>query len=249
MTTKEEVETWKKEAQAKGAEALIIVCDTFDHGDYPVAVMPGADLEALKKKYSTDMQRIMEVIMFPTGYCANCGFPFYVGGSCGCAPPTPHPVETPPDVEKDPFDTAKYYDIGGHESLTHEDPDSAIQESVGWAKSLAELKKWCPVTVTAYLPEPPDDKEKRRWADVCAETFLERFYDEYGDPENGASPEEVQKIEAHFLEATNKSIDELHVWRCKDVATKNYSYEEVIKVMEDMDPEWLQEMRDNEKDN
>jgi len=195
-----------------------------------------------------------------------------MGGCCGCSPPTPHPVEAPPCktcggkgwfvgechpleecgdcyVEKDPFDTAKYYDIGDHESLTHEDPDSAIQESVGWAKSLAELKEWCPVTVTAFLPEPPDDREKRRWADACADTFLERFWDEYGDPENGASREEVQKIEAHFLEATNKSIDELHVWRCKDVATRNYSYEEVIKVMEDMDPEWLQEMRDNEKDN
>lgn len=64
MTRKQEVEQWAAEAKTNGAKALIIVCDTFDHENYPVEVMPDDDLKELKDKYSSNMQRIMEVIVF-----------------------------------------------------------------------------------------------------------------------------------------------------------------------------------------
>ncbi len=41
---------------------MIVVCDTFDHEDYPVYVKPGEDV---RKKYAEydgpNMQRVMEV--------------------------------------------------------------------------------------------------------------------------------------------------------------------------------------------
>jgi len=60
-TTKEDIRTWLKEGKSKGATHTIIVCDTFDHEDYPVHVMPGVDVRKESQQYQTGMQRIMEV--------------------------------------------------------------------------------------------------------------------------------------------------------------------------------------------
>ena len=60
--TREEIRTWLKEGKAQGATHTIIVCDTFDHEDYPAHVLPGQDVRAEAKQYDgTNMQRIMEV--------------------------------------------------------------------------------------------------------------------------------------------------------------------------------------------
>jgi hypothetical protein len=61
--TKEDVERWKAEGKRKGARWLVVVCDTFDYGDYPVYVMPGEDVDAVIKKYrEAEMSRVMETI-------------------------------------------------------------------------------------------------------------------------------------------------------------------------------------------
>lgn len=60
MATKDEIRAWLGEGKAKGATHTIIVCDTFDHEDYPVHVLPGEDVR--KKTASPgEMQRVMEV--------------------------------------------------------------------------------------------------------------------------------------------------------------------------------------------
>ena len=39
-----------------------MVCDTFDHEDYPVYVKPGEDVRAIYAQYNgPNMQRVMEV--------------------------------------------------------------------------------------------------------------------------------------------------------------------------------------------
>ncbi len=44
---------------------MIVVCDTFDHEDYPVYVYPGQDAREVAKEYDgKNMQRIMEVYSF-----------------------------------------------------------------------------------------------------------------------------------------------------------------------------------------
>ena len=59
----DEVDDWVEIAKDRGATHVISVCDTFDHDDYPVYVMPGEDLEEKKKHFDgVNMQRINEVI-------------------------------------------------------------------------------------------------------------------------------------------------------------------------------------------
>jgi hypothetical protein len=60
MATQNDIRRWLIDAKNKNIKYLIVVCDTFDHVDYPVNCM--TDEECLEK-YSNpgDMQRIMEV--------------------------------------------------------------------------------------------------------------------------------------------------------------------------------------------
>jgi hypothetical protein len=62
MTTRETIAQWFKDGKRDGAVKMIIVCDTFDHEDYPVYVMPSEDLRETVKRYDgVNMQRIHEV--------------------------------------------------------------------------------------------------------------------------------------------------------------------------------------------
>lgn len=58
--TRDDISNWFDRGVAQGARHLIVVCDTFDHDDYPV--FTNTDAECLKKyKYPGEMQRVMEV--------------------------------------------------------------------------------------------------------------------------------------------------------------------------------------------
>lgn len=60
MTTQNDIRRWLKEAINKNAKYLIVVCDTFDHNDYPVHCM--TDEECWEKFNNPgDMQSVMEV--------------------------------------------------------------------------------------------------------------------------------------------------------------------------------------------
>ena len=53
---------WLLGARENGASHLIVVCDTFDHDDYPVEVMPDQDVHKVEAEYrSKPMQQVMEV--------------------------------------------------------------------------------------------------------------------------------------------------------------------------------------------
>lgn len=61
-TTRADIGRWFDEAKKAGATHMIIVCDEFDHGDFPVRVMPGEDVrEKAEKERCKQMQRVMEV--------------------------------------------------------------------------------------------------------------------------------------------------------------------------------------------
>ncbi len=61
-TTKEDIKQWLERGKSQKATHVIIACDTFDHGDYPVYVMPSEDVHERAKAYNrVNMQRIMEV--------------------------------------------------------------------------------------------------------------------------------------------------------------------------------------------
>jgi hypothetical protein len=61
-TSREDIRGWLKEGKKQGATHTIVVCDTFDHEDYPVHVKPGEDVRKKYEEYNgPNMQRVMEV--------------------------------------------------------------------------------------------------------------------------------------------------------------------------------------------
>lgn len=62
MTSKSDIQGWFERGVTKGATHMIVVCDTFDHSDYPVFIAPEEDVRERAKEYDgRNMQRIMEV--------------------------------------------------------------------------------------------------------------------------------------------------------------------------------------------
>ena len=61
-TTREVIKGWLERAKEQKATHLIVVCDTFDHEDYPVFVLPDQDARVRYEEYNgKNMQRVMEV--------------------------------------------------------------------------------------------------------------------------------------------------------------------------------------------
>lgn len=63
MTTRAEIGEWFDRGIDKGASHMVVVCDTFDHGDFPVYVMPDQDVNEVITANNSDskMLRVMEV--------------------------------------------------------------------------------------------------------------------------------------------------------------------------------------------
>jgi thiaminase len=59
-TTRDDIQTWWCE-RPKTTTHMIVVCDTYDHEDYPVYVTQGQDVHEKLAEHSKDMQRVMEV--------------------------------------------------------------------------------------------------------------------------------------------------------------------------------------------
>ncbi len=61
-TTRDEIKAWLENAKKQGATHMLVVCDTFDHEDYQVHVMPGESVKMAIEKYnSMKMTKVMEV--------------------------------------------------------------------------------------------------------------------------------------------------------------------------------------------
>lgn len=68
MTTKEMIQEWFERGVEDGATHMIVVCDTFDHEDYPVFVHPNEDVRSREQHYKdSSMQKIMEVYNLSMG--------------------------------------------------------------------------------------------------------------------------------------------------------------------------------------
>lgn len=63
--TSQDLKKWFKRGNKQGATYMIVMCDTFDHEDYPTYVMPDQDFwEEHGKRIKASMQTIMEVYDF-----------------------------------------------------------------------------------------------------------------------------------------------------------------------------------------
>jgi hypothetical protein len=65
-TTQKDISRWLDEGKnRKDITHMIVVCDTFDYGDYPVYVTKQENInEAFQKYNGKNMQRVMEVYSF-----------------------------------------------------------------------------------------------------------------------------------------------------------------------------------------
>lgn len=71
-TTKADIRVWLERGQEQGATHLIVACDTFDWGDYPVFVKPGEDAREVAAKYDgPNMQKLMEVYRLDMDWSAQ----------------------------------------------------------------------------------------------------------------------------------------------------------------------------------
>lgn len=62
MTTQADIAGWFDEGKKHGHTHLLVVCDTFDHEDYPVYASSDAEALAQYAHYNgLNMQRVMEV--------------------------------------------------------------------------------------------------------------------------------------------------------------------------------------------
>lgn len=59
--SKQDIRGWFQRGLEIGATHMIVVCDTFDHEDYPVYVKPGEDPREQEKGYRGEFSRVMEV--------------------------------------------------------------------------------------------------------------------------------------------------------------------------------------------
>lgn len=59
-TTREEISEWFDRGVEQGATHMIVACDTFDWGDYPVYIHRGEDPRARASNLGS-MQKLMEV--------------------------------------------------------------------------------------------------------------------------------------------------------------------------------------------
>lgn len=61
-TTQDDIVRWFTEGKRQKATHMIVVCDTFDHEDYPVYVGPKENVRTVVSAYNgPNMQRVMEV--------------------------------------------------------------------------------------------------------------------------------------------------------------------------------------------
>lgn len=61
-TAQEDIRHWLQEGRRQGATHVIVACDSFDHSDYPVYVMPGEDIARRAAAYDgKNTQILMEV--------------------------------------------------------------------------------------------------------------------------------------------------------------------------------------------
>lgn len=50
--TKEDIRSWLKRGKESGATHMIVVCDTYDHEDYPVYVMPDENVRTKSEQFN-----------------------------------------------------------------------------------------------------------------------------------------------------------------------------------------------------
>lgn len=143
----------------------------------------------------------------------------------------------------DPFDDADFYDCCEDcEELSHETVEDAIAAHIddrGPGDILADIVAATPLTVYAYKREVVSESWLASASRVLAAHLDELWGEEYGDPDGRNNPDEEQ-IAAALFPGIAAAVKPWRVWRCKEVATREYSAAEVEALMRAANPDWFE---------
>jgi len=143
------------------------------------------------------------------------------------------------------YETADYYDCCDDEEYTHQTPEEAIEGYLdGFLHPKEEptgtIVKLCPITVTAYAREAVMPDWITRLAEDLVERADEEWICEYGNPDSeGLDPEAKEYLKEEFKRALNVVIAQCTVWSCFKCGSKEYTEEEVLKMMKEHNPHWF----------
>lgn len=138
------------------------------------------------------------------------------------------------------FDTAKFYDCGDPEELSHESAEEAITShfEVTW-ESVEETQEQqaeriCPLTVNAFVPKAMDPAWLDSAVDRMLEGFIENFEEEYGGPDGDCPPWDIETGKAYqtaLLRMMTKFTKKSVVWQCDQVGEREFSAEECLEII------------------
>ncbi len=103
---------------------------------------------------------------------------------------------------------------------------------------LTESQFW---TIAAYKPDTVGHAEMGTWAGVATETLRESFGEEYGDEDGDdrLSTEDGAELDRRAVELVNWYVERCKVWRCEHVRTFTFDGEDVLEMIRQLRPEWL----------
>ncbi len=143
------------------------------------------------------------------------------------------------------FDNSNWYSTEDDvERLTCTDPDEAVTENFNDWAGPSDVEENTPITVYAYKHRPFTRREVERHADRLLESFLEFWSEDHADPEEFLEPSksyEVRVMRLHFCEAVAKAHVAAPHFMCEISGEREYSKEEVVKLLLEDDPEFFDE--------
>lgn len=144
------------------------------------------------------------------------------------------------------FDNADFYVCQDSEILTHECPESAIEDYLDMQAvpgcDIRELiKQLSPITVKAFHRVAIDDDDLRKISISLLEHAAENFAEHWGNPD-GLDDDDLNEvtIKEHLpamIETVRAFYSHGTVWPCEQAATRKYSEDEVLEIMIDYYPE------------
>ncbi len=100
-------------------------------------------------------------------------------------------------------------------------------------------------TIAAYKPDTVSRGDITQWAEWHAEHLREAFGEDYGDEdgEDRLSDEAIAELNRRTLELAEWYVSKVTVWRCEQLRTFTFDCEDVLQMVKELRPDWLNKGR------
>jgi hypothetical protein len=142
------------------------------------------------------------------------------------------------------FNSATFYDYQDSENLNHTSPEEALESFLDnhyeKGKTLTKtIEELSPIEIHAYKKTPVDPEGVKSETKSMVEMFRDYLDDEYGDAYRDhevLSEKQIKQIITELTPIMLKWAARADPWRCKEVASRDYSAKEIKALM----PEWFE---------